>query len=288
MKILVTGAAGMVGRAVVAQGAAQGENVAAFDRQRLDISDELKVNAVVEQERPDVVINCAAWTDVDGCEADPERADSVNAVGPELLARACRKAGAQFITLSTDYVFDGEKDGFYTQRDQPNPQSIYAVSKLNGERRAQLAWANTIIVRTGYVFGQGGTNFLSTLVGRARRGDPLKAIVDSFGTPTYAPHLAEQLYQLTRRDIPGIYHLVNAGEGTSFEGFARYALNVAGLDHAPIEPVKLADLKRPAPRPRNSRLQCLLSGAIGLKPWPSWQEAVREFIDLAPGERLGG
>jgi dTDP-4-dehydrorhamnose reductase len=278
----------MVGRAVVAHVTAQGESVAAFDRHRLDISDELKVNTAFEQECPDVVINCAAWTDVDGCETDPERADRVNALGPALLARACREAGAQLITLSTDYVFDGEKDGFYTQRDHPNPQSIYAASKLNGERRAQMAWANTVIVRTGYVFGQGGTNFLSTLIGRARRGDKLRAISDSFGTPTYAPHLADQLFQLARRDLPGIYHLINSGEGTSFEGFARYALKVGGLDHASIEPVKLADLRRPAPRPRNSRLQCLLSDAIGLRPLPSWQDAVREFLVLDPGEPPAG
>lgn len=272
----------MVGRAVVAHCTAQGEDVAAFNHDRLDISDELKVNAALELERPDVLINCAAWTDVDGCETDPERADKINALGPELLARACRRTDAQLITISTDYVFDGEKNGFYSQRDHPNPQSIYATSKLNGERRAQLAWANTVIVRSGYIFGPGGTNFLSTLIARARRGDQLKAISDSFGTPTYAPHLAEQLYRLARLDLPGIYHLVNAGEGTSFEGFARYALNVAGLSQSPVESVRLTDLKRPAPRPRNSRLQCLLSVAIGLDPLPSWQDAVREFIDHDP------
>jgi dTDP-4-dehydrorhamnose reductase len=278
LKIIVTGAAGMVGRAVVAHCRAQGESVAALDHQTLDIADASNLNKVLERERPDVLINCAAWTDVDGCESDAERASAVNARGPELLAIACGKVGAQLITISTDYVFDGEKDGFYTQRDQPNPQSVYSTSKLEGERRAQIAWANTMVVRSGYIFGSGGTNFLSTLIARARRGEALKAINDSFGTPTYAPHLARQLYQLSQIDIPGTYHIVNAGEGTSFEGFARYALGVAGLSENCLETVSLSELKRPAPRPRNSRLRCVLSKAVGLEPLPSWQEAISEFV----------
>ena len=268
----------MVGRAVAARCKAMGEAVVAFDHQGLDIADEFRLNLAVERESPDALINCAAWTDVDGCEVDAERARTVNALGPELLAIACRRVGAQLITISTDYVFDGEKDGFYTQRDQPNPRSVYASAKLEGERRAQAAWANTSVVRSGYIFGAGGTNFLSTIIARARRGEGLKAIRDSFGTPTYAPHLARQLYGLAQIDIPGIYHVVNAGEGTSFEGFARYALGVAGLSENSLETVSLSELKRPAPRPRNSRLRCVLSKAVGLEPLPSWQEAISEFV----------
>ncbi len=276
---MVTGAGGMLGRAVVAHGAAQGESVAAFDHDTLDISDGPSLNVAFERERPDVLINCAAWTDVDGCELNPARAQQANAHGPELLAIACRKIGAQLITISTDYVFDGEMDGFYTQRDQPNPLSAYGVSKLEGERRAQLAWANTVVVRSGYIFGSDGKNFLSTVINRARQGEDIKAISDSFGTPTYAPHLAGQLYRLARIDIPGIYHVVNAGDGTSFEGFARFALEIAGLAGHQLQTVSLSDLKRPAPRPRNSRLRCLLSGALGLAPLPEWRAAMREFVE---------
>jgi dTDP-4-dehydrorhamnose reductase len=155
---------------------------------------------------------------------------------------------------------------------------VYAASKLEGERRAQTAWANTVVVRSGYIFGVGGTNFLSTLICRARRGGTLKAINDSFGTPTYAPHLARQLYRLSQIDVPGIYHVVNEGEGTSFEGFARYALEVAGLDGSILEPATLESLRRPAPRPRNSRLRCLISRAVGLENLPSWQDAISEFV----------
>lgn len=278
MKVLVTGARGLVGRAMVSYSATQGDRVAAFGHSSLDIADEAKVTAVFDRERPDVVINCGAWTDVDGCELDPERAQVVNARGPELLARGCRHVGALLITISTDYVFDGTKDGFYTQHDEPNPQSVYAVSKLDGERRAQIAWARTIVVRSGYIFGAGGANFLSSIIERGRRGERLKAINDTFGTPTYAPDLARQMHRLAQLDRPGIYHVVNAGAGATFEDFARSAFAFANLDQGLLEAVSLDTLKRPAPRPRNSRLQCLLSEAIGLKPLPYWEDALRDFV----------
>ena len=280
MKMMVTGRSGLVGRAVVSHCSSQGERVIAFDHGGLDIADESKVDAAFDRERPDVVINCGAWTDVDGCELDPERAQNINARGPELLALACRRIGALLITLSTDYVFDGEKDGFYTQRDQPNPQSVYAVSKLDGERRAQIAWARTIIVRSGYIFGAGGKNFLSSILERARRGERLLAINDMFGTPTYAPDLARQLHRLAQLDLPGIYHVVNAGEGCTFEGFARHAFAIANLDPGLLAGVSVKTLKRPAPRPRNSRLRCLLSEAIGLDPLPSWKDGLRDFASV--------
>jgi dTDP-4-dehydrorhamnose reductase len=278
VRALITGAGGMLGRAVVKAYELEGEPVAALDHAALDITDQRTVDDVFDAKLPEVVINCAAWTDVDGCELDHDRALSVNAFGPELLALACRRVGALFITISTDYVFDGEKDGFYTQRDQPGPQSVYAVSKLEGERRAQVAWARTIVVRSGYIFGAGGKNFLSSVVARARRGEHIQAIRDSFGTPTYAVDLARQLQGLARRDLPGIYHLVNAGEGASFEQFARLAIAAAGLDANLVEGVGFRSLERRAPRPRNSRLKCLLSEAIGLDRLPLWQDAVRDFV----------
>ncbi len=275
---MVTGAAGMVGRAVAQHCTRSGDQVIGLDHAALDISDARAVNATMDRERPDVLINCAAWTDVDGCELDPERAQLANAHAPELLALACRRVGALLITISTDYVFDGEKEGFYTQRDQPNPQSVYALSKLAGEQRSQNAWARTIVVRTGYIFGSGGTNFLSTMVERAHRGEHLKVINDSYGTPTYAPDLADRLRRLALLDLPGTYHVVNAGDGASFDDFARVAFEAAGLDTAPIETVSMTTLMRPAARPRNSRLRCLLSEAIGLPDLPSWKEAVRNFV----------
>jgi dTDP-4-dehydrorhamnose reductase len=278
LKTLITGAGGLVGSAMAATVAARAESVVGFDHAALDITDESKIAAVFQAERPDVVINCAAWTDVDGCETDRDRALAANAHGPELLARACREIDALFITVSTDYVFDGTKDGFYTQRDQPNPLSVYGFAKLEGERRAQTAWAKTIVVRSGYIFGARGTNFLSGFLSRARQGERLKAISDMTGTPTYAPDLAARIYDLARLSVPAIFHVVNAGSGATFEQFVRCALKIAGFEQDLVEAVSLKSLQRPAPRPANSRLRCVVSEAIGLQPLPTWQDAVARFV----------
>jgi dTDP-4-dehydrorhamnose reductase len=288
LRVIVTGAAGLVGRAVASHCASVGESVTPLDHQALDIANATQVNRLLDQEQPDVVINSAAWTDVDGCELDPDRAQATNALAPELLAFGCRRLGALLITISTDYVFDGEKDGFYTQRDQPNPQSVYGVSKLEGERRAQTAWARTIIVRSGYIFGAGGKNFLSSVVDRARRGERIRAINDMFGTPTYARDLARRLHQLAQRDLPGTYHIVSDGDGASFEQFARQALVLANLDCDLLESISLNSLRRPASRPRNSRLRCLLSEAIGFEPLPHWKVALREFLPTESAAVIAG
>lgn len=284
MKVLITGARGLVGTALVALCRREGDEVAPLDHVALDISDKASVETAIARERPDVVINCAAWTDVDGCERNPELAFATNALGPEVLAQACRQSNIGLVTISTDYVFSGEQEGFYTQRDQPNPQSVYGLSKLEGERRAQLAHARTIVVRSGFIFGPGGTNFLSTIPGRARRGERFTAIRDAFGTPTYSLDLATRLRQLAQFDLPGTFHVVNAGGGVSYEEFVSAALEVGGYSSI-VESVSMDSLNRPARRPRNSRLRCLLSDAIGLAPLPFWLDAVREFVALdLPGE----
>jgi len=267
----------MVGRAVVEYCAALGDLVFPYDHRGLDIADYDRVMQVLQEDEPEAVINCAAWTDVDGCERNKERAFAANAQGPENLARASREINAVPITISTDYVFDGEKEGFYTQRDQPNPQSVYGVAKLEGERRAQLAYARTIVVRTGFIFGPDGNNFLSTVIKRARRGEKLKAISDAYGTPTYAPDLARRLRELAQLDLPGTFHVVNAGEGTSYAEFARAALDLGGFASTNLERVAMDSLKRPAPRPRNSRLRCFLSEAVGLSTLPFWSDSLRDF-----------
>ena len=276
MRTLITGAGGLVGCATVEHCAALGDEVLPHDRQSLDITDEAALIALFERERPEAIINCAAWTDVDGCESDPQRAFDVNARAVETLARGARRAGAAFVTISTDYVFAGDKEGFYTQRDDPQPLSVYGRAKLEGERRAQVAYARSIVVRTGWIFGVGGRNFLSRIIELGRRGERLKAIRDAYGTPTYAPDLAARLRELAARDLPGIYHVVNSGAGTSFAEFAREALAAGGIA-AEIESVSMDDLRRPAPRPRNSRLRCLLSEAIGLDALPDWRDALRDF-----------
>ena len=268
----------MVGRALVEHCRAKGDEVFAYDHQSLDIADANAAERVITERSPEAVINCAAWTNVDGCEGDPRRTELANSLGPENLALASRCVDARFVTISTDYVFDGSKEGFYTQRDNPRPINVYGRFKLEGERRSQAAHARTIVVRAGYIFGLGGKNFLSTLVTRARNGEKLTAIHDCYGTPTYGQDLAARLRELALKDLPGIYHVVNSGQGASFETFAREALNVAGCPVDSIATVSMDSLQRPAPRPRNTRLACVLSPAIGLPPLRPWQEALAEFV----------
>jgi dTDP-4-dehydrorhamnose reductase len=278
LRILITGAGGLVGRALNDHCVRLDDEVLAYDRNGLDIANATQVEQIVAEVKPEVIINCAAWTDVDGCESDVERSKAVNELGPENLALSSRKTGSLLITISTDYVFDGTKDGFYTQRDNPNPLSIYAQSKLDGERRAQSAHARSVVVRTGFVFGRGGKNFLSTVVDRTRRGEKVKAIADAWGTPTYANHLAARLRELAEIDLPGLFHVVNSGDGTNYADFALSALNLAGCDASNLEVVLMEAVNRPAPRPKNSRLRCLLSNALGLQPLPHWQEGLGQFV----------
>ena len=284
-KILITGAGGLVGKASIEHCLANGDEVVAYDHQSLDIGDAEKVEAVLASEQPNALINCAAWTDVDGCESDPAKAERANALGPENLARACRQANAVLLTISTDYVFDGAKEGFYTQRDQPRPLSVYGRFKLEGERRSQAEHARTIVVRSGYIFGPGGRNFLSTVVDRAKRGEKMKAITDCWGTPTYARDLAIRLRELVELDLPGVFHVVSAGDGATFETFTREALRMARCEPGLVEPVSMDSLTRPAPRPRNSKMKCLLSEAIGLSPLPHWQEGLAHFVGTNAARR---
>ncbi|MBC8032328.1 MAG: dTDP-4-dehydrorhamnose reductase [Pyrinomonadaceae bacterium] len=276
----------MVGRAVRRHCESSGDFVIAYDRQSLDVSDPDLVMQTILANKPEAIINCAACTDVDGCELDHERAYAANRDGPENLAKASEAVNATLVTISTDYVFDGKKAGFYTQEDTPNPVSVYGRSKLEGELRAQAAHPSaTIVVRSGFIFGKGGTNFLSTVVERARRREKLKAISDSFGTPTYAWDLGVRLRELSQLKHAGIFHVVNAGDGTSYEEFARAALDAGGLAGASLESVEMDSLHRPAPRPRNSRLKCLTTPAIGLPPLPFWKDSLVDFVTL--GESWG-
>lgn len=278
MRVVVTGGRGLVGGALTEHCAVVGDEVFSYGHKDLDITDRDAVQEVVRGDRPDVVINCAAWTNVDGCESDQERAFAANAAGPENLAAACKEAECIFITISTDYVFDGAKSGFYTQLDEPNPESVYAASKLEGERLSALAYGGSIIVRTGYVFGPGGINFLSTVVDRIKKGERIKAISDAYGTPTYAKDLAVRLRELAEKNVAGLYHVVNSGPGVSFEEFTRKAVALIGNSEVVVEAVSADALNRPAKRPRNSRLRCLLTEKIGLPPLRDFESALEDFL----------
>lgn len=279
----------MVGRALRQQCESFGDEVLAFDHSSLDISNPELVELEVHRQSPDAIINCAAWTDVDGCEREPERSDAVNAGGPKNLAKAANAVKAVFVTISTDYVFDGYKpEGFYTQDDSPNPISVYGQSKLRGEQQSQLVNPRAIIVRSGFIFGPGGKNFLSLIPAPLSRSEQVKAISDAWGTPTYAIDLAKRLRELCRLNEPGIYHVVNEGPGASYQEFAQAAAEDIGADRSLVKGILSETLSRPAPRPRNSRLRCLISAERGLDPLPFWRDALREYLrssGLSPSRR---
>ena len=278
MKILITGANGMVAKAMIDYCNSIGDETIALTRQNLDIANTKQVEGVFLKEKPDAVINCAAYTDVDGAETNQENCFLANTVGVENLALTSKKIDCAFVMISTDFVFDGTKNGFYTQRDTPNPQSVYAKSKLEAEIRARNAYARSIIVRSGWIFGAGGTNFLSVLPQLLANGKHLKAITDSYGTPTFAGDLAKRLRELAELDLPAIFHVTNAGAGASYAEFARKVCEIKEFDENLLENVLTEDLKRPAPRPQFSRLACLFSEKFGLEPLPDWEKSLAEFV----------
>lgn len=269
----------MVARAAIKYCQAIGDEVVALTRQELNIADKNAVFDIFKREKFDTVLNCAAYTDVDGSENNIEKCYAANAFGVENLALAAKEINCRFVTISTDYVFDGEKSGFYTQRDTPNPLGIYGKAKLEGEIRAQNANSRSIIVRSGWIYGHGGTNFLSILHKLLADGKSIKAIYDSYGTPTFADDLAQRLRELAKLDLPAIYHVCNSGEGTSYAGFAEKVCEIKGYDLNLLEMASSDSLKRPAPRPQSSKMACLFSEKIGLKPLQNWESALAEFLE---------
>lgn len=268
----------MVARATAKHCAELGDEVVALTRQELDIANLDLVRDVFDRERFDAVINCAAYTDVDGSESNIEACYLANSTGVENLAFASRDIDAAFVTISTDYVFDGEESGFYTQRHDPNPISVYGTAKLDGEIRARNAYARSVIVRSGWIYGDHGTNFLSIMHNLLADGKKIKAIYDSYGTPTFAGDLARRLRELAVLDMPAIFHVTNAGEGTSYAGFAEEVCEIGGYDKSLLEMSAAESLKRPAPRPNSSKMACLFSEKFGLAPMRNWEDALRAFL----------
>ena len=278
MKILITGANGMVARAAAANCREIGDTVIALSRQELDIADRSSVLRAFESYRPQTVLNCAAYTDVDGAESAPEASRAANTHGVENLAIGATQIKARLITISTDYVFDGSNPGFYTERDDPKPQGVYAVTKYEGELAAVRANPDAVVVRSGWIYGHGGTNFLSVMHRLLAEGKRIKAIADSYGTPTFANDLAKRLRELAGRAEVGVFHVSNAGDGTSYLGFAEKVCEICGFDKRLVETVSKDDLKRPAPRPASSKLASERLSEIGLAPLPHWDGALAEFL----------
>jgi dTDP-4-dehydrorhamnose reductase len=252
MRVLVTGAAGQLGRDLVGVFSSAGDEVAAFDRAELDVADRDRVLQVVGAVAPDTVVHAGAWTDVDGCETDPDHAYAVNAVGTRHVAEAARLVGARVCYLSTDYVFDGTADRPYREWDATNPVSVYGRSKLAGE--AVLGPADTV-VRTSWVCGRHGRNFVKTILARAAQGQTLTVVDDQHGCPTFTEDLAAMVRLLVVGRRPGLFHVTNQGPTTWFQ-FARDAVEAAAMDPSLVTPIATAQLQppRPAPRPVNSVL----------------------------------
>lgn len=274
---MITGAGGLLGRSMRSHLRDSGWRVVALPHSELDITDEQSVRDTVETVRPHVLINCVATADVDRCEVEPDWAYSVNESGPRFLARACRHVGADIVHVSTDYVFDGSKEGFYTQEDEPNSPSVYGKSKLAGEHAVREEAERFYIIRTSWLFGAGGKNFGSRVIEYARTGAPLKGVIDQTSIPTYAPDLAGRIEEIINLRAHALYQVTSTGPTSWFE-FARLALDLAGLSEVEITPITRAELNQRAARPHNSAMRCLVSERLGLAPLRHWKEALPEFV----------
>jgi dTDP-4-dehydrorhamnose reductase len=252
MRVLVTGAGGQLGRDLVDTLSAAGEDVVACDKATLDVRDRERVLQVVAAAAPDAIVHAGAATNVDGCETDPDHAYAVNALGTRHVAEAARFAGARICYVSTDYVFDGAAVRPYREWDATNPVSVYGRSKLGGE--TVLGPADTI-VRTSWVCGRHGRNFVKTILAKAAGGGRLTVVDDQHGCPTFTEDLAAMIRTLVVARLPGLFHVTNQG-ATTWYLLARDAVAAAGMDPALVTPIPTTAMQppRPAPRPAYSVL----------------------------------
>jgi dTDP-4-dehydrorhamnose reductase len=275
MHILIVGARGQLGRALQAVLARKPHNqMTLWSRPEYDLAKPALVDQIVAL-RPDVVINTAAWTNVDGAELNPDAAYAANALGPKYLAEGCSRCNAQFVQISTNEVFAGESGRHYREYDQPAPGGVYARSKLAGELAARQALDRLYIVRLAWLFGPGGSNFPSKITAAADKLGALRIVADEFGNPTYAPDVAEAIAKLIHIDHFGIYHLVNSGQASRFE-FAQAVLQANGRSHIPLTPIAHTEWPRPVPAPLHAVLVNQAAAALGIELRP-WQDALIEY-----------
>lgn len=266
MKILVIGAAGQLGHDLL-KALTPDHETTGVDIDEVDITDAASASDVIRANSPGLVINSAAYTNVDGCETETELAWAVNATGAGNVAGACGDVGAALVHISTDYVFDGTKGEPYLEDDPTSPLGEYGRSKLAGEEEVRAALDRHLIVRTAWLFGTHGGNFVKTMIRLGRERDLLKVVNDQTGSPTYAGHLAAALKELaeTRLDQPGIYHMTNSGQCTWFD-FAAEIFRLTGIE-ADLEPTTTGEFGSPAPRPAFSVLANTRAPEIRLPPW---------------------
>jgi dTDP-4-dehydrorhamnose reductase len=273
VKLLVTGAAGMLGRDVMLAAGNAGHDVVGFGRAELNITDPDALARKLDLERPDVVINCAAWTDVDGAEEAEEAAFAVNGTGAGNVAAAAAAVGASVVYVSSDYVFDGAKGAPYVESDQPAPLSVYGRTKLAGEEATVVANKRHFVVRSAWLFGVGGPNFVETMLRLAGSGNEVLVVRDQIGSPTYTWHLAYGIVRLIEGIEFGIHHMAAAGQCSWYE-FAREIFEQAKVE-CKVLSITTEEFGRPAPRPPFSALTSQREHAIRL---PSWQDGLAGYL----------
>jgi dTDP-4-dehydrorhamnose reductase len=277
MRIVITGHKGQLGRQLTA--AFQAHTLLGLDLPEDDITSPAIISRIAEF-RPDLALHAAAYTNVDGCEQNPDLAFRANAVGTQMVALAAQRAGAAMLYISTNEVFDGKRRDSYREWDLPAPMSVYARSKMAGEHTVRdLLGGRFYIVRIAWLFGPGGVNFVTKILEVARRDGALRVAADEFGNPTYAPDLAPAITRLVETDVYGTYHLTNSGFCSRYE-FAAAIVRQAGLA-VPITPILSAEWLRPSRPPLHAVLANTAAAALGLTLRP-WQEALSDYLSQIP------
>ena len=283
MRVLITGAGGQLGTELADHCRTAGDEVVACGRAELDVTDRDGAREVIAANNPEVVFNAAAWTAVDACESDPERAHAVNAAGARWVAEGAAAVGAHLVHVSTDYVFDGTKDGPYDESDEPAPRSVYGETKLAGEQAVLDVHGDVAVVRTAWVMGAHGQNMLKTVLSLRDR-DHLEFVDDQRGSPTFTADLAAGLRHLAAARLRGVFHLTNRG-ATTWYGLAREILEAAGGDPDIVSPIRTDQLDppRPAPRPANSVLADVAWRNARLPVMPLYRDSLRTTVEQLVG-----
>jgi dTDP-4-dehydrorhamnose reductase len=289
MRILLTGANGQVGWELSNRGGQRGLEILALDRSDLDITDPVSVSKEVNRSAVSLVVNAAGYTAVDEAESEPELALAVNRDGPAYLASACEKVGIPLVHISTDYVFDGQKQGAYLVTDPVSPQSVYGKSKAAGEVEVRECLREHFILRTSWVYGVHGHNFVKTMLRLGREREEVQVVDDQYGCPTYAADLAETILRIAAKLLEGrqvhwgTYHYCGKGV-TSWHGFAeeifRLVSNYASLKVKRVEPISTSEYPTPAQRPTSSILDCsVLENTFNIHPQP-WAESLAHMLEV--------
>jgi dTDP-4-dehydrorhamnose reductase len=278
----VLGTPGQLGGDLVDEGARHGHDMVGLSREACDITDAVAVTGAIDAARPDAVINCAAWTLVDAAEKHEAEAEAVNATGAGIVAGACAAAGIRCCHVSTDYVFDGTATSPIPENAAPAPRSAYGRTKRHGELAVRERCADHVIVRSSWLYGRRGPNFVLTMLRLASEGRPLRVVADQHGAPTWTGHLAPAMLRLLELGATGTYHLTNSGATTWYD-LAVAAIRARGLE-VDVVPITTAEYPTPAVRPAYSVLENRAWRDLGEPPLPDWQEGLRAYLASVDAE----